>query len=153
MSMEIYVLSDIQLSSIEEWQSAIDAQRFPLRLSAETPFAKLQGALPVVLEGRSTAFECVHWSASALAAETPKVDLERRWSYALAFRWGADIDAGVAASLAAAAYAIATNGRVLDCAAGELISPNRAIEVARELDGARPLIEEAVRRALARPRT
>ena len=32
MAMEMYVLSDGQLGSIEEWQAAIDAEGFPLKL-------------------------------------------------------------------------------------------------------------------------
>ncbi len=34
MSMELYVLSDRSLTSIAEWQLAIDSSGFPLRLSA-----------------------------------------------------------------------------------------------------------------------
>lgn len=148
MSIEIYVLSDQKLNSMSEWQSAIDAKGFPLRLSAATPFASSHGALPVVLRDRPSAFECDHWDAKVLMSETPKVTFERSWRYALAFRWGGDIDAGVSAYLAAAAYAEATVGLVLDCAEGKLISPARAAEVAAELDRSRALIEEAVRRAL-----
>jgi hypothetical protein len=152
MSMEIYVLSDRRLASIAEWQRAIDRKGFPLRLSTPTPFARLNGAVPVVLRDRMSAFECDHRNADVLMAETPNVSFGQRWRYALAFRWGADIDAGVSAYLAAAAYAAATAGRILDAAAGKLISPDSAEKIAGELEQGRPLIEEAVRRALERLR-
>jgi len=152
MSMEVYVLSDNQIPSIEAWQQAIDAAGFSLRLSTDRPFAELRGALPVMLGDRATSFECDHWNAAALMAEMPDVDFGRPWSYALAFRWGADIDAGASAYMAAAAYATATGGRVFDCAEGKLNSPERAREIAREFEQSRPLIEEAVRRALEKLR-
>lgn len=43
MSMELFVLSDRRLASIAEWQRAINAESFPLRLSPETPFEELDG--------------------------------------------------------------------------------------------------------------
>lgn len=46
MSMEIYVLSDQKLNSMSDWQSAIDAKGFPLRLSAATPFASSTARCP-----------------------------------------------------------------------------------------------------------
>jgi len=150
MSMEIYVLSDRRLASIVEWQRAIDRNGFPLCLSAARSVAELHGALPVMLRGRATAFECDHRNADTLMAEMPDVAFRRRWRYALAFRWGADIDAGVSAYLAAAAYAQDTAGRILTADDGELISPDRAATIAGELEQGRPLIEEAVRRALER---
>jgi hypothetical protein len=110
MSMEVYVLSDEQLPSIEAWQQSIDAAGFALRLSTERPFAALRGALPVILGDRASSFECDHWDAATLMAEMPDVAFGRPWAYALAFRWGADIDGGAAAYMAAAAYATATGG-------------------------------------------
>uniref|UniRef100_Q07I66 Uncharacterized protein n=1 Tax=Rhodopseudomonas palustris (strain BisA53) TaxID=316055 RepID=Q07I66_RHOP5 len=152
MSMELYVLSDEQLPSIEAWQQAIDAAGFSLRLSTERPFAALRGALPVMLGDRATSFECDHWSAATLMAEMPDVAFGQGWSYALAFRWGADFDAGAATYMAASAYATATGGRVFDCAEGKLISPQRAGDIAREFEQSGPLVEEAVRRAMEKRR-
>ncbi|MCG6203726.1 hypothetical protein LPW26_03680 [Rhodopseudomonas sp. HC1] len=147
MSMEIYVLSDRKLSSMSEWQSAIDSEGFPLRLSAAMPLGTIHGALPVTLHDRSSAFECDHRDAKTVISETPDVSFGRPWRYAIVFRWGGDIDAGVSAYLAAAAYAAATGGRVLDCAEGKLVSPAQAAKTATELDQGRALIAEAVRRA------
>ena len=43
MAMELYVFSDRRLASIAEWQRAINAERFSLRLLTETPFEELDG--------------------------------------------------------------------------------------------------------------
>jgi hypothetical protein len=43
MAMELHVLSNRRLSSIAEWQRAIGAQGFPLRLAADVQFASADG--------------------------------------------------------------------------------------------------------------
>ena len=37
MAMELFVLSDERLNSVAEWQAAIDAEGYPLRLDANKP--------------------------------------------------------------------------------------------------------------------
>jgi hypothetical protein len=145
MSMEIYVLSDRRLASMDAWQKAIDQDGFRLRLSTATPFEKLRGALPVVLERMPTAFECDHWSATELMSETPSAAFGRAWAYALAFRWSGNVYAGASAYAAAAAYAAATGGAILDCQEGKLISAERAADVSRELTGGKEVVDEAIR--------
>jgi hypothetical protein len=146
--MELYVFSNRRVTSIHMWQHAIDTERLPLRLSARIPFAALQGALPVEYRGRSTAFECDHWNASTLIAESPDMDFGRQWKYALAFRWGSDVYAGISAYLAGSAYAKATGGVLLDCEGGKIISAQRAAEIGFDLERGIPVIEAAVRKAL-----
>lgn len=46
--MELYVLSDKQLSSMNEWQQAIDKEGFDLRIAADRSFETLKGHLPCV---------------------------------------------------------------------------------------------------------
>lgn len=41
MSVELYVFSDAALDSISDWQKAIDAEGFALRLSDDGPLAEL----------------------------------------------------------------------------------------------------------------
>lgn len=149
MSMELYVFSDTQLESIAAWQQAIDAAGFPLRLSAVRPFAELSGVLPVQLNDRQTAFECDHWDADDqedIIETYDDVDFGRRWKYLLAFRWTGNPYEGIAAYMAGSAYAKATDGIVFDCEEGKIISPERAGEVAGEIERQIPLIEETMRR-------
>jgi hypothetical protein len=140
------------VTSIDAWQQAIDVDGFPLKLSAAIPFADLHGALPALLADRRTAFECDHRDSAEVIADYPEIDFGHRWTYALAFRWGADVDAGVSAYAAAAAYAAATNGVIMDFQEGRIISRQRAIDVAHDLDRSRLAIELAVRHALEKSR-
>jgi hypothetical protein len=143
MSMEIYVLSDLQLTSIGEWQRAIDSEGYALRLSTETSFEALNGFLPAQWREEKTGFECNHWSASELANEYPTIG--RQWTHALAFRWGADLNACQAAIMAATAYARATKGIVFDPEAGVLLTPEAAAKRVRDMEKRLPEIEAALR--------
>jgi hypothetical protein len=147
MSMELYVMSDVQLASIAAWQQAIDASSFRLRLSEARPFSELRGVLPVQLSGRQTAFECGHWDAADFIAEASDIDFGHRWKYALAFRWTGNPYEGIAAYMAAGAYAKATGGVILDCEEGKIILPERAGEIAQDIERHIPIFEEMVRKA------
>jgi hypothetical protein len=148
MSMELYIFSDRRLTSIGAWQRAIDTQGFPLRLSAGIPFTAVQGALPVKFRDKPTSFECDHWKASTLIAESPDIDFGRQWKCALAFRWGSDVYAGISAYMAGSAYAKATDGVLLDCEEGKIISAQRAAEIGFEMERGIPMIEAAVRKVM-----
>jgi hypothetical protein len=53
---QIFVLSDRRLGAIAEWQQAIDAEGFDLRL-----FEDLSGHLPAHRGEQHAGFECGHW--------------------------------------------------------------------------------------------
>src|SRR3972149_3206037 len=74
MAMELYVLSDRRLASIGEWQQAIDAEGFALRLSDETPLDAVDGFLPAQVNGKSAGFECNHWAAGELMTEAAGIE-------------------------------------------------------------------------------
>jgi hypothetical protein len=112
--MEIWVLSDRQLKSIAEWQTAIDAEDYPLQLSAEMAFEALRGFLPMQLRGERSGCECYHDPADELMRETPDVDFGHAWKFVLGFRWGGNFKEMQAAWMAATAYAAATDGIVID---------------------------------------
>jgi hypothetical protein len=152
MSMELYVFSDVQLTSMDAWQQAIDAAGMPLQLSTRVAFSELKGALPARLRDKATAFECDHWNAAELIAEYSDIDFGRQWKHALAFRWGSNVHDGIAAYLAASAYARAAGGVVLDCEQGRLVSPERVADIAADLERSVPMIEAAVRKAIERIR-
>jgi hypothetical protein len=151
MAMELFVLSDRMLGSIAEWQRAIDADGFPLRLSDKTPFSELNGILPVQLEGHETEFECNQWDARELAEDYADMDFGKPWAHALAFRWGGlSVRSTPAVYMAAAAYARATDGAIFDCEEGKIITPQHAGEVARDSLRDVPKMEAALRLALER---
>jgi hypothetical protein len=63
--------------------------------------------------------------------DIPDIDYGHRWKYALAFRWGGDFYALLGASIAAAAYATARQGVVLDCEENRILTAQQALEAAR----------------------
>lgn len=148
MAMELYVFSDRQLSSMSAWQQAIDAAGFPVGLPTRFPFDWENRALPAEFRGRATAFESKLCDANEAMAESPDIDFGHRWKHGLVLRWGSDTYAGAAAYLAAAAYAQATGGVLLDCEEAKIISATRAAEIGFELERSIPMIEAAVRKVV-----
>jgi hypothetical protein len=145
MSMEISVLSDKQLTSATEWQTAIDAKAFPLRLSYDKPLAQLGGMLPVYLSEKRTAFECHHREPSDIFETYNDFDFGHAWKYNLAFISGVNFDAMLAAWMAATAYAAAVDGIVFNEEEGKLLRPTECIETIREIERSRPEFEAAIR--------
>jgi len=134
MSIEVSVLSDRRLASTEEWQRAIDAEGFSLRLDPDVVLDEASGFFPAQLGGKSTGFECYHDDAAELIAENTDFDFGRPWTCALGLRVGGDMSEVCAAFMAATAYARATGGIVWDGESGDLMSPDRAVEVTRDIE-------------------
>lgn len=146
--MEIYVFSDRQLQSIAGWQRAIDAAGFSLQLSNAVAFARLNGVVPVRLNDQPTVFECVHWDGQRTMSEMADTKFDRPWKYVLALRMMGRISEVAAAYMAASAYAQATGGAVFDCEEGKFITPQRAAEIAHEIETVGPSVQERVREAM-----
>lgn len=134
MSIEIYVLSDRCLHSIDAWQQAIDAEGFDLRLDTSRPFDALSGYLPAQRGDHPAGFECDHWDPADIIDGCDDIDFGHRWSKTLAFRFGGDFHALWGAYSAAAAYARATDGVVFDGESGEILTPNQAAQAARDIE-------------------
>ena len=150
MSMELHVLSDRQLETTAVWQQAIQHDGFPLQFQISVRLLDSRGFVPVKLNGKETGFECVRWEAAALYQENPKIDVGRRYRFALALRWGGDIDGGVSAYFAASSYARSTDGVIFDGEEAKIISAQRAAEIGREIEGSEALIQKAVEAVMAR---
>jgi hypothetical protein len=143
MSMEAFVLSDKRLGSVAEWQQAIDAAGFALTLVDD----RMVGYLPAQWRDRLTGFECDHRDADEFINQIDDVDFDRRWKHLLAFQLADDNVASLVAYMAAAAYAQATGGIVLDGPSHDLWAPEQALEAARIFEGDLPTIEEMEREA------
>jgi hypothetical protein len=132
MAMEMWVFSNRRVESIAEWQRAIDSENYPLKLSIETPFEDLKGFLPATLYEEATGFECDHRPAEEfiryMQREMPDLNLGHDWEFVLAFRWRGDLDELLAAWMAAAAYASATDGIILDDQEAKIRTAAEAIE-------------------------
>lgn len=149
MAMELWVLSDKQLASIAEWQTAIDAAEFPLVLSDGRPLHEINGFLPARLRTQPTGFECSRWPAAEFMRDMSMVDFGHAWRYALALRWRANFNELRAAWIAGAAYAGATDGIVFDDQEGKIRNAAEARATARrEYEAPDPIIGSSIDRVL-----
>jgi len=133
MSMEISVLSDERLGSINEWQHAIDAEGFPLRLAGSRMLVDVKGFLPATLRDKKTGFECYHSDPLELVETYDNVHFDHNWKYVLALVWGGNFAEMQAAWMAASAYARATSGMVFDEEAGKILTAADALAVVRDM--------------------
>jgi len=145
MSMQICVLSDRRLTFISEWQQAVDAESFPLRLSFGKPLAQIGGFISAHIGKTPTGFECRYRMPGDISAAYPEINFGHAWKYGMAFIWGGDINELQAAWAAAAAYAQATEGIVFDEQEGKLLSPEEAIQTFRDLARTIPDVDAVVR--------
>jgi hypothetical protein len=149
MAMELFVLSDRRLASIAEWQQAISDEGFPLLLPTETPFEALDGFLPAQLGEKPAGFECTHCDPPDLIDRHREVDFGRRWSHVLRFRWdGCSIHQTIAACMASASYARATDGILFDGREGRIIGSQQVVQLARDLEKDLPQVEAVLRLVL-----
>ncbi|MBL8570766.1 MAG: hypothetical protein JNK84_16975 [Phreatobacter sp.] len=139
MSMELYVLSDRQLTSIAEWQAAIDQEGFRLKLDEGAAFTALDGYLPAHFGAALAGFEVNHWDPQAMKRDDPEyVDFVKDEVHLLAFRWGGSEHELFGVFAAASAYARATGGWVFDCESGEAMTPDATAELARKFEADLP---------------
>lgn len=150
MAMELFVLSDQQLGTVVDWQAAIDAEGFPLRLQGNNVIETLKGFLPAQLRDTSTGFECNLWPADELMRDRPDVNFGHVWKYVLVLRWSGNLSQVPAAWMAATAYAKATNGVVFDEEPGKIRTPAEASIMVEEIERDMPRIE-AMLRELIKP--
>jgi hypothetical protein len=88
MSMQICVFSDRSLGSIGDWQHAIDAEGFPLRLSDDVPLSDVDGILAGRLGDQPTDFEFHPRDAREMIEFYGPAKFDREWKCAFAFIWG-----------------------------------------------------------------
>ena len=143
MSMELYVLSDLELTSIADWQAAIDAEGYPLKLDDRVQLQSHGGFLPMHLRGELTGFELDHFPADevlpAMRQDLPDVDLAHDWKFVLGFRWlGSKESELLAAWMAGTAYAQASGGVILDGEEGKIFVPVEGRKLVYDLEHPSP---------------
>jgi hypothetical protein len=85
MTMKDYALCSQPISGILEWQAAIDATGFDLKLEADQIPPAVSGHLPARWQGREAGFECSVIPFSDLAETYPETDFRGPWACAYAF--------------------------------------------------------------------
>lgn len=150
--MQLDIFSDRQPGSIADWQSAIDAEGYPLKLMPDAKIDLLTGFLPCHLAGETTGFECFHAAAADVMRSNADIEFGHNWKYCLELVWlGSKWYELVSAWMAGAAYAGLTGGVVLDCEGEKLLTLAQARQLVRELEYPLPATEAArqkVRREL-----
>lgn len=136
MSMELYVISPKRLKTIQEWQNAIDEFQFPIKFSEEVDFEKTSGFLPLLLNGKLSGFECDHWTIEDIkeSLNFHHIAPDPSSKHVLAFRWGGNFDELICATQASTVYSIATDGLVFDPQEGEILSNEKSLELARNIE-------------------
>ncbi|MGV3635683.1 MAG: hypothetical protein ACO1NY_15150 [Pseudorhodoplanes sp.] len=147
MAMELYVLSDRRLTSVAEWQRAIDAEAFALRLQTDIQLESLRGFLPAEFAGKTTGFECYHDDPDEFFGLATGIDFGHRRNCVLGLRWIGDLTEFQAAWMAGVAYARATSGTIYDPEEGELYEPSEGLQVVREIEQKMPTIKAAITEA------
>src|SRR5580692_8330919 len=141
MSMQICVLADSRLSSVAEWQQAIDAEEFPLRLSGPEPGRNLAARL----RDEETSIEYGIYDFGELRDTCKHVNFGRDWKYVIAFTWSSDFAEEIASWMAATAYARATGGIIFDEQEGKLFTPAESLEITWGIERRRPELEAVLR--------
>jgi len=152
MSMELWVFSDRELNSIAEWQAAVDAEGYALKLEKDASLQNLNGFLPCYLNGELAGFECYHDDVAELIRANANLDFGHDWKYALGFRWlGSKQAEALAAWMAGTAYARATDGVIANDQDNRFRTAVESAEVVRDIEHPSQTYEEA-RRELKRRR-
>ena len=145
MAMELFVFSDRRLETIAEWNAALSELGFDVVIEESRKVAELRGSQPTKLRGRDVWVEYDHFDPAEFFAEQDYVKKERDWKYLLAFRWGSDVYAHPAVFMAAAAYAKAIDGVVLDEWEPIFRRLEEVAEIARRADLDTPKVEAWLR--------
>jgi hypothetical protein len=145
MAMYMSVLSDERLNSNAEWQKAIDAEEFSLRLFDGKHADADNGNLSVWLDDEETSIEYGVYDFSELREDFEHINFGRDWKYAISFTWSSSFAEEIAAWMAATAYARVTGGVVFDQQEGKLFTPDEALAMTREIERRRPELEAILR--------
>ena len=133
MSMELHVLlSKSRLPNVRQWQAAIDALGFDVKLDPTLSLDADAGFCPAKFKGRDGGFEFSIWPASEIAETYPEFEAEFEGRDSSAnFRWGGDLNGMACALVASAALAKVSDGVWFDPQEGACFDSAGAIEQAK----------------------
>lgn len=131
MSMEIYFLSDREVSSTRAWQQAIDALGFDVRFPDDKPLQINDVRLRAECLKKPVLMELSRIDLGELRETFSRVVFPEQVTYVRVLRWGLNFEGTVAAYQAAAAYVGLVRGLMIDSDEGKLRASGDAIELAR----------------------
>jgi hypothetical protein len=130
MSMDLYVFVDHPLMlTVIEWQQAIDAAHFPVRLDERIDLRNASGFFPVTLDHKKTGFYFLNVPSSA---DIPGA--QRQHSTAVyEFSFGSHFLEGASAYYVAAALVASFHGRAFDPQSGQWLASKELKTAAGEM--------------------
>ncbi|MCJ2125800.1 hypothetical protein [Methylobacterium sp. J-077] len=131
MTMEAYALCQRPISSILEWQAAIDAIGFDLTLKSDQVPPAVSGHFPARWQGREAGFECSVIPFSDVAETYPETDFGGPWACVYAFYF-ATFPACAGTWIAIAAALRLSTGVAFDPQEDKLLTAEAAIRYAHE---------------------
>jgi hypothetical protein len=150
MATEIFVFCDRQIGSIAEWQAAIDAEGFALRLSTSGLSNEVSGHARF---GHDDAgFECDQADSAALMARYPAVDFGHAWRCVRAFRSGPDLKSNIVSWIGVVIFAKVAGRKVFDPQEGKLYAPEEALDPLREVERDILQVEDELKKLKERSR-
>ncbi|MEL6061184.1 MULTISPECIES: hypothetical protein [unclassified Methylobacterium] len=140
MTMEAYALCTRPMSSVTEWQSAINALGFDLTLQVEQIPPVTRGHLPATWQGRQAGFECSVIPLSDLTETYPDINFGGPWACIYAFYF-ATISSCAGVWIAVAACVRQLGGIAFDPQEGHLLAGEDAIRYAHETLASATMLE------------
>ncbi len=131
MSVEMHVFFRGKLPNKRELSRAMGDLGFPLSIAAGS-LEKQRGFMPMKLRREETGVEFDVFEGRAAVEEIGGEGVDPAFERSANFRWGGDEDEMLAGLCAAAALAKLVHGIVFETEAGELLTVDEAIALARE---------------------
>jgi len=134
MSMDLYVFVDHSSTlTVLEWQQAIDASHFALRLDRNIDLRKWSGFFPVLLKNKKTGFYFLNTDIKELGNNVPGVTGQRSTAV-YDFNFGGHFLEGASAYYMAAALVVSFNGRAFDPQSGKWLDSKELQKAAGEME-------------------
>jgi hypothetical protein len=132
--MDLYVFVDHSPPlTVLEWQQAIDASHFSLRLDKSIELRKWGGFFPVVLKNKKTGFYLLNEDIKELGKDIPGVAAKGSTA-AYDFNFGGHFLEGASAYYMAAALVAAFNGCAFDPQSGKWLDSKELQKMAGEME-------------------
>lgn len=120
MEIDLYIFSQQKLSSIPDWQTAINNEGYDLRILSPLPFQSLSGYTPVRWRESDVGIDCFHIERDKVP---PLFEGYDAFPYVLGLRWQENYISQFAAYISALAYAKSTSGLIFLCSDRNLLKP------------------------------
>jgi hypothetical protein len=150
MSMEIYLLTNETIPSLQTWQDAVDALNFEVRFVDQQELPTKEIRIKAECQGRPVLLEIERTSLAYVADIFPNVEFPESVGFVHALRWNKTLEGGLAAYEAAAAYIGAVKGLMIDTEEGDLKTPAHAAEIARVTSAKMPELQKIFADLIAR---